>query len=808
MAMRAWLAYQANRTESVADFLARHADVRDVLEPLVTADDDDALASDAVDIGVHERELGPYQLVRVLDRGGMGVVFLARERSREAPLAIKLLHRPLALVGDVVERFRREAGIAKELRHPGLVRVLDSGTIEETPYLAMEFVAGAPLDAVLLELAEKAPADLRGEDLHAAVCHQSHREHPGPARVTTPLPGVWKPSYVATVTDLAIAVTEALVCLHAHGIVHRDLKPSNLLLCPDGRIVVTDYGLASAEGWPGITRTGEFFGTPFYVSPEQAMAKRVAIDARSDLFSFGAVLYEALTLRRPFGGETSAEVLAAILTKEPADPGTLNTRLGEDLATVVLHCLEKDPDRRYPSAEALLADLRALRDGEPIAARRPHWLVKGALRAARDPRRTVLLMALGLASLAVCYFAWKTWRAEGPLQQARAVLAQEEVEQLLQDALLTYGSEEAPRMLERIEQALLASPGHPELVATAAVLRLRGGTAAEALARLDQDAVPPSRLASRARAIVLRRLGRDAEAVTLETELGEPSAAFELFLMTMAERTWLTSTKEQAAAALDLAERAVAMSPRARPVFHFAIASAARKAGNKAAAARIAESLERLWPGSPGAWYWSGVALEIVDRERSVAAYRRACELQPVQWRAPYRMGTVLRALGRRDEAIAAFRSALASSPTHSFSHCMLCYTYLDQGDLAALRAQLDVWEALPDASAADLTVLASLLSQEQMPLDIRQRAPRVAQRVVTLSQRSLRGLETLARALARSGDQAGARLAAEDALAEHEAHKDKPYDGEIEGFRAEMRAIAAAGTAAPPPAPSTRPHR
>jgi serine/threonine protein kinase len=286
------------------DLLESHADLRDLLEPMIA---DDSVASATITAGAAGRVLGDFRLIREIGRGGMGVVYEAHQLSLDRRVAVKLLSGSLALRPDSVARFKREALAAGKLRHPGIVEVYAVGSDGDTHWFAMELVEGGPL-------------------------------RPGPDRR-------------AAVSRCAL-VAAALQHAHEHGVVHRDVKPSNVLYRErDGRVVLTDFGLACLEDQPQITATGALAGTPSYLAPEQLLGE--AVDHRADVYALGATLYELLTGHPPFEGETSAVVLHRILTQEPEDPRRHVPDLDADLAAVVLKTLEKKPEDRYPTAGAL-----------------------------------------------------------------------------------------------------------------------------------------------------------------------------------------------------------------------------------------------------------------------------------------------------------------------------------------------------------------------------------------------------------------------------------------------------------------------
>ncbi|HKB15030.1 MAG TPA: serine/threonine-protein kinase, partial [Planctomycetota bacterium] len=246
----------------------------------------------------------------------------------------------------------------------------------------------------------------------AAVASSAHRKSSGPTTPAEererrrPSSSSWTKGYIETTCGLVAQVADALEHAHALGVIHRDVKPSNILVRVDGSAVLTDFGLAREEGLPSMSLTGEFAGTPYYVSPEQAMARRMRVDHRTDVYSLGVTLFELLTLRRPFEGTTTQEVLGKIVTKDPPSPRKFNPALPGDVVTIVLKAIEKDPDRRYASAAEFAADLRAFLSFKPIAAK-PATPVTRALKFTRRHRTgaaSAVALALGLAGAALWWW--------------------------------------------------------------------------------------------------------------------------------------------------------------------------------------------------------------------------------------------------------------------------------------------------------------------------------------------------------------------------------------------------------------------
>jgi eukaryotic-like serine/threonine-protein kinase len=298
---------------------------------------------------------GRYELGRVLGSGGMATVYLAGDRLLDRQVAVKVLDASCALDPLTVERFRAEACTAASLSHPNVVAVFDSGSDAGTHYLVMEYVPGQTLAQLL--------------------------------RRQGPLPPWWA-------AELTSQVCAALAAAHALGVVHRDVKPGNLLLGGDGRVKVADFGIATEAAAPAAPDDGKVLGTAAYVSPEQAQGEPV--DARSDVYALGCVLYELLTGVPPFGSAASSSPVAVAVRQvgePPEPPSRRNPCIPAAMDAVVLTAMAKQPDRRYQSTQALHGDLTRVIAGPPAAGRR------GKAVAAAGARPT-LPAAAGLASAA------------------------------------------------------------------------------------------------------------------------------------------------------------------------------------------------------------------------------------------------------------------------------------------------------------------------------------------------------------------------------------------------------------------------
>ncbi|MAT70263.1 MAG: protein kinase [Planctomycetaceae bacterium] len=275
-------------------------------------------------------ELGDFQLLEEIGRGGMGVVYRARQRSLDREVAVKVMLRGAEASQGDQARFQFEAEAAARLDHPSIVPIYETGVVDGWRYFGMKLISGQTLSKVLAE----GPM----EQVEAA--------------------------------RLVMRVARAIQYAHEHGVVHRDLKPANILLDSAGRPFVTDFGLAKRDTTdPTLTTTGAILGTPSYMAPEQAGAGRGEVGPASDVFSLGAILYALLTGRPPFQGTSPVNTVLAVLEQDPLPPRLMQRSLDRDLEMIALRCLQKPPELRYASAGALADDLQAYLTGDDISAR-------------------------------------------------------------------------------------------------------------------------------------------------------------------------------------------------------------------------------------------------------------------------------------------------------------------------------------------------------------------------------------------------------------------------------------------------------
>jgi serine/threonine protein kinase/tetratricopeptide (TPR) repeat protein len=397
-----------------------------------------------------------YRLLRKLGGGGMGVVHLAEETALERRVALKTVRTEQLWFPGSRERFFREVRTIAKLQHAAIVPLYAVGEHEGVPYFTMEWVRGCTLAELLFELRGRDVESLSGRDAQDAV-RRNARVEAGESPDTSPAPGVFAGGF----TDFALRVTEAvadaLAHAHAAGVLHRDVKPSNVMVAQDGRVLLLDFGLASAPESSGLTRTGSLLGSLPYMSPEQVRGE--PLDARTDVYSLGATLYELLALRPAFTAADAATAWRRIVSGDAPPPRELHPGLPADVDAVCRVAMDVDRARRYPTAAALRDDLRRLLERQPIVARPPGPLLRARRFVQRHPTLTAsAVLALLAAGGFPTGFLIRERSARREIEREAA--AAEETVGLLEEVFLSAspargGGTDVP-MSARLEDAAIA----------------------------------------------------------------------------------------------------------------------------------------------------------------------------------------------------------------------------------------------------------------------------------------------------------------------------------------------------------------
>jgi eukaryotic-like serine/threonine-protein kinase len=379
------------------------------------------------------RSVGDYELLEMIARGGMGIVYRARQKSLNRVVAVKMLLAGEFAQPKFIERFRSEAEAVARLQHPNIVAIHEVGEHEGLPFFSMDYVEGKNLAEVTA-------------DLRFAITDFSRTAR-------------WMKT-----------MAEAVQYAHQHGIIHRDLKPSNVLIDRNDQPRITDFGLAKRFDASGdestirsrqstITLSGEVLGSPNYLPPEQAGEKHGRVGPRSDLYSLGAILYHLLTGRPPFQAESLTSLLKQVVEIDPVPPRSLNPGIPRDLETICLKSLEKESPHRYATAQELAEELGRFLEGKPIHARPVNVAGKVWKWCWRQPVRASLAGALLLVLvLGITGISWQWRRAERERRAAVAAKAEAEIRQYTESITLAQSLIQAQQFGQGRETLLTRTP--------------------------------------------------------------------------------------------------------------------------------------------------------------------------------------------------------------------------------------------------------------------------------------------------------------------------------------------------------------
>jgi TolB-like protein/tRNA A-37 threonylcarbamoyl transferase component Bud32/Tfp pilus assembly protein PilF len=659
-------------------------------------------------------ELGDYELLEEVGRGGQGVVFRARQKSLNRTVALKVISLGQWASKAHLKRFRREAEAAASLDHPSIVPIYEVGERDGQCYFSMKFVEGGQLD----EVVRRTPMSIR------------------------------------QAAQLIAKVARTVHYAHEHGILHRDIKPGNILLDQKGEPHLTDFGLARLiETESTVTRTMEVLGTPSYMAPEQAVGSNSVVSSVTDVYGLGAVLYQLLTGHPPFAGGTTYETIKLLLDTEPKQPRLLNPKLDRDLSTICLKCLEKDPKRRYSSALALAEDLEHWLKHEPIQARRTGIFTRGRKWVRRNPTSALLAASLVALVAAAGWIVWKSEFIRHPVTNGIAVLPFENFSpdpdnayfaNGIQDEILTRLAKIAdlkvisrtstqqyqskPRNLHEIAKQLGVAhilEGSVQKAADQVRVSVQLVNAqtdshlwAETYDRKLTDIFGvESEIAKRiAESLQAKITGREEQALAVKPT-NNPEA-YDAYLRGLSFDSRSAYSNNDLRKATDSYERAVRLDPK------FALAWARlsradaslyfdrvdRPDARRSAAQSALENAQKLAPNSPETLLALGYYQYWVLRDYGSAktTFERVSKTLPGSSELPMALGAVSRREGRWNESIAYFEQALSFDPRNVelLLHAGWTYTVLRE-----FPAALKLYDRALDITPNDPDVMASKAS-------------------------------------------------------------------------------------------------
>jgi serine/threonine-protein kinase len=653
----------ADSPELLADVRARLDECRRVdlmFEGMFPSTPAQRILSPQSQSGAPLPEIPGYEVLTVLGRGGHGIVYRVRHLKLKRLAALKMLLTGQYASPAELARFMREAEAIAALQHPNIVQIYDIGEVDGLPYFTMEFIGGG-------SLAQK-------------------------------LEGVPQPAqYSASIVK---SLARAIHTAHLAGIIHRDVKPSNVLLALDGTPKIGDFGLARyLEGQADVTLGPVKVGTPSYMAPEQVVGNPGTVGPPADIYALGATLYELLTGRPPFRGETATETERQLLTREPVPPSQLNARVPRDLETICLKCLQKEPTRRYESASALADDLRRFVEGRPIRAR-PAGRGERAWRwCRRNPTMAALLLtALSLVGLVSGGGTWllqqrtqhnTELRSEIGTAVTQAVSLRKgfhfhEAQELLEQARLRLGSAGSNELRRLVDQAW----ADLELVEKLDTARMRSATPVEGKFKLT-EAEPLYQEAFKTAG--LGQPGDDSEAVAARVRDSAVRAEIVAALDDWASFTedptryvWLLAVARRAdpdplrdrlrrpemrrdGPVLTRLVRETRLVERARvddlsPQFLTTVGRALRSTGSDAVP--LLRAAEARFPQDFWLNHQLGMALKSANQLDEALTYlRMAAALRPDVGLVHMNLGVALTRKGRLDEATDHFKEALRIDP-------------------------------------------------------------------------------------------------------------------------------------------------
>jgi len=659
-------------------------------------------------------ELGDYELLEEVGRGGQGVVFRARQKSLNRTVALKVISLGQWASEAHLKRFRREAEAAASLNHPSIVPIYDVAERDGSCYFSMQFIEGGQLD----EVVRRTPISIR------------------------------------QAAELIAKVARTVHYAHEHGILHRDIKPGNILLDKNGEPHLTDFGLARLlDTQSSVTRTIDVLGTPSYMAPEQAAGEVTKLSKATDVYGLGAVLYQLLTGQPPFAGGTTYETIRLLRDTEPRQPRLLNSKIDRELSTICLKCLEKDPKRRYSFALALAEDLEHWLKHEPIRAKPSGFFTHGRKWVRRNPSTAVLITVLVALAVGLSMTVWNRKPAV-VIPKSVAVLPFENrsddpnnayfADGIQQEILTRLSSIAELKVISSTSTQRYQSKPHnlAKIAKQLGVANILEGSVQKAADQVrvnvqlinaetdshlwadtydrkltDVFGIESEIAKGIAESLQAKLTGREEQALAVKPT-NNPEA-YDAYLRGLAFDARTRFSFDLTRKAISSYERAVQLDPK------FATAWARLSHANAflyfngedttppsrgEAAKRALENVQKLEPNSPESMlalgyyqYWV-----LLDYRSAITTFGRVSKLLPGSSQVPYALALVSRRVGHWDQGISYFEQALALDPRNVELLTIAAWTY---GMLRQFPAALKLYDRVLDIIPNDPDIMAAKAS-------------------------------------------------------------------------------------------------
>ncbi|MFT7617892.1 MAG: serine/threonine protein kinase/Flp pilus assembly protein TadD [Planctomycetota bacterium] len=670
-----------------------------------------------------EGQIGPYRLIKELGRGGQWIVWLAEDTRLGRNVALKVLTGMGPGAEGHLARFKREAALASKLEHPGICGVHDTGIEGGVPFIAMRFVDGETLGDRLSRLRSNATANEPNAYISFDADEEKDTETPSSSK-SSKTSGFDRPELNRTIAAFE-KIALAMHAAHEVGIVHRDIKPGNIMLTKDHEPILLDFGLArddSDDSGPSLTQTGDLFGTPSYMSPEQITGHRVVLDRRSDIYSLGVTLYECLTGKRPFEAPTRESLYQAIMSKEAQPVRKLNRTIPTDLEVVLQCTMDKDRDKRYQTAADLAEDLRRIRENEPILAKKVSAVGRAWRWSKRRPAVAALLFALAIGIPTISGLGAWYWNHRDEVAAQQNAETAELVENQLEIGFYEMAHGDKQGAIIAFEQAMALDKNSVEAVAGLALtyrVLEEPKTALRVIQDGEKEVAHPSTLA-RLKASVLASIGRLDEAKALLASAPKINGALMWFLegaRALNEGHIAGEESDAGIKAFREAEMAltyaVTASPSVRRAYLYMLADA-RGHIETGRSGIVAAALENLWPKSENTWRLSAHATEHSDPKSHLHSCREWVRIAPQSAKGRYELGRSFTKLGETGQAIEAYKEAIRLDPGQAGALNNLGVIYNLQGKLGEAAELFKKSIGIDPKNAQYRTHLGVVLAQQK----------------------------------------------------------------------------------------------